>query len=82
MPVTTSASGKACRTVYATLLLSKADSITQGPPLPLAFRSIGVPTGMRPSTLLLGQSGDEFAAEGGDVWDHTAPDQVGDVREK
>jgi len=31
---------------------------------------------MRPSTLLLGQGGDEFAAEGGDVWDHPAPDQV------
>jgi hypothetical protein len=37
---------------------------------------IGVPTGMRPSTLLLGQGGDEFAAEVGDVRDHTAPDHV------
>jgi hypothetical protein len=24
---------------------------------------------------------DEFAAERGDVWDHAAPDQVGDGRE-
>jgi hypothetical protein len=50
--------------------------------LPLAFRAIGVPTGMRPSTLLLGQGGDEFAAEVGDVWDHPTPDQVRSNREK
>jgi hypothetical protein len=36
---------------------------------------------MRPSTLLLGQGGYEFAAERGDVWDHAAPDQVGSGRE-
>ena len=37
---------------------------------------IGVPAGVRPSSLLLGQGGDEFAAEGGDVSDHAAPDRV------
>jgi hypothetical protein len=73
--------GKACRTVYATLLLSKTGSTAQVPPLPLAILSIGVPPGVRPSTLPLGQGGDEFAAEVGDVWDHPVPDQVGSGRE-
>jgi hypothetical protein len=36
---------------------------------------------MRPSTLLLGQGGNEFAAEGGDVWDHPAPEPVAGARE-
>ena len=36
---------------------------------------------MRPSTLLLGQGGYEFAAERGDVWDHAAPDRVESGRE-
>jgi hypothetical protein len=31
--------------------------------------------------LLLGQGGDEFAAEVGDVGDHAAPDQVGNDRD-
>src|SRR5829696_6515260 len=38
--------------------------------------SIGVPTGVRLSSLLFGQGGDELAAEVRDVWDHPAPDQV------
>ena len=42
---------------------------------------IGVPTGVSPSSLLLSQGGDEFAAEVGDVGDDAAPDQVGDGRE-
>src|SRR5215210_8085082 len=37
---------------------------------------VGVPTGVRLPFLLLGQGGDEFAAEVGDVGDHAAPDQV------
>ena len=36
---------------------------------------------VRPSPLLLGQGGDELAAEGGDVGDDAAPDQVGSGRE-
>ena len=32
---------------------------------------------VRPSPLLLGQGGDEFAAEVRDVGDHAAPDRVG-----
>src|ERR671914_1458592 len=40
------------------------------------YHYIGVPTSLRPLTLLLGQGGDEFAAEVGDVCDHAAPDQV------
>jgi hypothetical protein len=38
-------------------------------------------TGVRPSTLLLAQGGDELAAEVGDVGDHAAPDPVGSGRE-
>jgi hypothetical protein len=41
---------------------------------------IGVSIGVRPASLLLGQGGDELAAEVGDVWDHAAPDQVGGGR--
>jgi hypothetical protein len=37
---------------------------------------IGVSIGVLNIPLLLGQGDDEFAAEGGDVWDHAAPDQV------
>jgi hypothetical protein len=37
---------------------------------------------VRPLSLLLGQGGDEFAAEVGDVGDHAAPDQVRGNREK
>jgi hypothetical protein len=36
-----------------------------------------VSTGLRPSSLLLVQGGDEFAAEVGDIGDHAAPDQAG-----
>ena len=36
---------------------------------------------MRPLSLLLGQGGDEFAAEVGDVGDHAAPDRVESGRE-
>jgi hypothetical protein len=42
---------------------------------------IGVSAGVRPSSLLLGQGSDEFAAELGDVGDHAAPDRVGSGRE-
>ncbi len=37
---------------------------------------IGVSAGVRPSSLHLGQGGDEFAAELRDVRDHAAPDRV------
>jgi hypothetical protein len=51
-------------------------------PLSLLQRPyIGVSIGVLPLTLLLGQGGDEFAAEIGDVGDHTAPDRVGGLRE-
>ena len=36
---------------------------------------------MSPSSLLLSQGGDEFAAEVGDVGDHAAPDRVESRRE-
>jgi hypothetical protein len=36
---------------------------------------------VRPLSLLLGQGGDEFAAEVGDVGDHAAPDRVESGRE-
>jgi hypothetical protein len=49
--------------------------VTWSPPLPRS-PYIGVSAGVRASSLLLGQDGDEFAAEVGDVGDHTAPDQV------
>jgi hypothetical protein len=42
---------------------------------------IGVSTGVRSSSLLIAEGGDELAAEGGDVWDHAAPDQVGSDRD-
>ncbi len=42
----------------------------------IAFRSIGVS-----ALLLLGQGGDEFAAEVGDVGDQAAPDHVEQGRE-
>ena len=38
-------------------------------------------TGLRPSSLLLVQGDDEFAAEVGDVGDHAAPDRVERGRE-
>ena len=38
--------------------------------------------GLRPLSLLLGQGGDEFAAEVGDVGDHATPDQVRGNRKK
>jgi hypothetical protein len=41
---------------------------------PLSFRSIGVSTCVRSSSLLIGEGCNEFAAEVGDVWDHAAPD--------
>jgi len=44
------------------------------PPRLLLF--IGVSAGVRPSSLLLGQGCDEFAAEVRDVGDDAAPDQV------
>jgi hypothetical protein len=37
---------------------------------------IGVSTCVRSSSLLIGEGCNEFAAEGGDVWDHAAPYQV------
>jgi hypothetical protein len=43
---------------------------------PSTIRSIGVPAGVRPLSLLLGQGGDELAAEVGGIGDHTAPEQV------
>src|SRR5918997_1116220 len=52
---------------------------TRLPELPhrgLPYHYVGVPTSLRPLTLLLGDGGDEFAAEVGDVGDHAAPDQV------
>jgi hypothetical protein len=36
---------------------------------------------VRPSSLFLGQGGDEFAAEVGDIGDDAAPDQVGGGQE-
>jgi hypothetical protein len=36
---------------------------------------------VRSSPLLIGEGGDELAAEVGDVGDHAAPDQVGSSRE-
>src|SRR5215218_5895104 len=45
-------------------------------PSPHPTLPIGVPTGVGPSPLLLGQGGDELAAEGGNVGDDAAPDQV------
>ena len=50
-------------------------------PLPSGLLPIGVSIGVRPSSLLLGQGCDEFAAELRDVWDHTAPDQLRGDRE-
>jgi hypothetical protein len=41
---------------------------------PLGFRSIGVSTCVRSSSLLIGEGCNEFAAEVGNVWDHAAPD--------
>jgi len=40
------------------------------PRRPLAFRSIGVSTGVRPFSLLVDQGGDELTAEGWDLRDH------------
>ena len=51
------------------------------PVAPTAIHSIGVFAGVRSSSLLLGQGGDEFAAEVGDVWDHAVSDQMGDDSE-
>ena len=42
---------------------------------------IGVSIGVPPASLLLGQGGDEFAAELRDVWDNAAPARVGGDRE-
>jgi hypothetical protein len=52
------------------------------PPNPLPHHLIGVRAGVPTLSLLLGDGGDEFAAEDGDVGDHAAPDQVRDNREK
>jgi hypothetical protein len=47
-----------------------------------AYRvSINVLAGVRAPSLLLGQSGDELAAEVGDVGDQASPNQVRDGRE-
>jgi hypothetical protein len=79
-----------CRTRFsATYPYTMRDGVPRrsNPRLPLApfaqrpYRSIGVPTGVRISSLLLGQRRDEFAAEVGDVRDHAAPDQVWGLRE-
>jgi hypothetical protein len=45
--------------------------------MPLPYRFAGVSTGVRPSSLLLGQGGYELAAEVGDVGNDAAPDRVG-----
>jgi hypothetical protein len=45
------------------------------------YRPIDVSAGVRFSSLLIGEGGDEFAAEVGDVRDHAAPDQVKRGRE-
>ena len=46
------------------------------------YHYIGASIGVSPSPLFLDKGGDEIAAEVGDVWDHAAPNQVRDDREK
>ncbi len=56
--------------------LRTAQSSCSPPFLRLSYPSIGVFAGVSALPLFFGQGGDEFAAEIGDVGDHTAPDRV------
>jgi hypothetical protein len=73
------------RSVSMQLAVRTLSNVHRDPLAPTTFSSlhyIGVPTGVQSPPLPFGQGGDELAAEGGDVCDQVATDQVESGREK